>query len=203
MSIEYIWEIKAKNTPFLKKKCNHCSSDRFQCSDKFRLNTQKKNMDIWLIYRCVHCQNRYNMTLFSRIRTEKIDKDLFNKMSENDTMTAWEYAFSHEIRRKNNVEADLETVDYEVICDGISVEDLPDSDHEMLTIVIKSPFDFHLKISSVVRIGLKLSSGKLNRLIEMNGIFVHKKPLQRKHKIKNADEIRIHAVTLKKILSEE
>ena len=203
MSIQYIWEVKAKNTPFLKKKCNQCSSDRFQCSDKFRLNAQKKNIDIWLIYRCVQCHNRYNMTLFSRIRTESIPKDLFGKMSENNTETAWEYAFSREIRKKNNVEADLESVDYEIFHDEISVKDLPDSDHEMLTIAIKCPFDFNLKISSVIRLGLKLSSRKLNRLIEMNGIFVHEKPLQKKHTIKKAVDIRIHIMALKKILSEE
>ncbi len=51
------------------------------------------------------------MTLFSRIRTESVRKEIFSKMSENNTEIAWEYAFSHEIRRKNNVEADTDSVE--------------------------------------------------------------------------------------------
>jgi hypothetical protein len=105
---------KSSEYPLLKKKCNHCDSDRFQCSDKFRLNAQKKNIDVWLIYRCVKCNNRYNMTLFSRIRTESVSKDIFNRLSENDLDLAWEYAFSFETRRKNNAEADLSSVKYEI-----------------------------------------------------------------------------------------
>jgi len=42
MRKEYIWEIKAHNTPLLKRSCSHCDSDRFYCSEKFRMNAQKK-----------------------------------------------------------------------------------------------------------------------------------------------------------------
>ncbi|MGN7864338.1 DUF1062 domain-containing protein [Chryseobacterium sp. 22458] len=121
----------------LKKKCNHCDSDRFACSDKFRLNAQKKNIDIWLIYRCVKCNNTYNMTLFSRIRTESVRKEIFSKMSENNTEIAWEYAFSHEIRRKNNVEADTDSVEYEILYHEIHEEEMINPDSEMLTFKIR------------------------------------------------------------------
>ncbi|MGE8433336.1 DUF1062 domain-containing protein [Chryseobacterium joostei] len=192
MSIEYIWEVKAKNTPLLKKKCSHCDSERFHCSDKFRLNAQKKNIDIWLIYRCVKCNNRYNMTLFSKIRTESISKELFNKLSENDAGLAWEYAFSHEMRRRNNAEVDLDSVEYEIRYDEISVEELMHTDNEMITFKINCPFDFNLKMSTVIRSCLQISSSKLNQLIESESIFVHDRLLQKKHKIKNGDLIRIN-----------
>ncbi len=94
MSSEYIWGINAKNTPLLKKKCSHCDSDRFYCSEKFRMNAQKKYIDIWLIYRCTKCDNTYNMTIFTRTKTELINKDLFKKFSENNLEIAWKYAFS-------------------------------------------------------------------------------------------------------------
>ncbi|WP_228406965.1 DUF1062 domain-containing protein [Chryseobacterium sp. MYb7] len=100
MSTQHSWEVKVKNTPLLKKKCSQCNSERFQCSDKFRLNAQKKNIDIWLIYRCIKCNNTYNMTVFSRIRTESISKEMFNKLSENNKEIAWEYAFSQELIKK-------------------------------------------------------------------------------------------------------
>lgn len=200
MSIQHIWEIRAKNTPLLKKKCNHCDSDRFACSDKFRLNAQKKNIDIWLIYRCVKCNNTYNMTLLSRIRTESVSKEIFSKMSENNTEIAWEYAFSHEIRRKNNVEADTDSVEYEILYHEIHEEEMINPDSEMLTFKIKCPFDFNLRISAVIRIALNLSSAKLNRLIEADAIWFDGKPLLKKHKIKNGDIVQVHKAKLKSVL---
>ena len=93
MRTEYIWEIKVKNTPTLKRKCNHCNSNRFYCSNKFRMNAQKRNIDVWLIYRCVECDSTYNLTILSRTKPELIKKDLFSKFSENDEKLSWEYAF--------------------------------------------------------------------------------------------------------------
>lgn len=203
MSIEYIWEVKVQNTPLLKKKCNHCDSNRFHCSDKFRLNAQKKNIDIWLIYRCVKCSHRYNMTLFSRIRTESISKEFFNRLSENDAELAWEYAFSREVRRKNNAEADLDSVEYEIQFEELPLQKIMSSDSDVLSFRIKCPFEFNLRLSTVIRTCLNLSSGKMNQLIEADAIFVYERPLQKKHKVQNGDLIKIHKDILKNILGNE
>ncbi len=192
MSTQYIWEVKAKNTPLLKKKCNHCNSERFHCSDKFRLNAQKKNIDIWLIYRCVKCNNTYNMTVFSRIRTESISKEIFNKFSENNTGIAWEYAFSHELKRKNNVEADWESVEYEMVYDKLLVENLINMDDEMISFQMQFSFDFNLRISTVIRTCLGISSSKLNLLLDSDKVYFNGKPLQKKYKCKNGDTIKIN-----------
>lgn len=192
MSTIYIWEVKVKNTPLLKKKCSHCSSDRFQCSDKFRLNAQKKNIDIWLIYRCVKCNNTYNMTVFSRIRTESISKDLLDKFSENNKKLAWEYAFSQEIRRKNNVDADLENAEYEILYDDLSIEDLMNKDGEMIFFQIKYLLDFNIRASTVIRKCLGLSSSQLNRMLDTDSVYCNEKPLQKKYKIKNGDVLQIN-----------
>ncbi|WP_250254289.1 DUF1062 domain-containing protein [Chryseobacterium sp. Marseille-Q3244] len=203
MSIEYTWVVKAQNTPLLKKKCSHCDSERFHCSDKFRLNAQKKNIDIWLIYRCVKCSHRYNMTLFSRIRTESISKEIFNRLSENDTDLAWEYAFSRETRKKNNAEADLESVAYEIQFDEVSIEQMMASDSEVLSFRIKCPFEFNLRLSTVIRTCLNLSSSKLNQLMEADAVFVHERSLQKKHKVQHGDVVKIRKDTLKNILFSE
>ncbi|KPE49137.1 DUF1062 domain-containing protein [Chryseobacterium indologenes] len=199
MSTEHIWEIKARNTPLLKKRCSHCDSTKFYCSEKFRLNAQKKNIDIWLIYRCTKCSNTYNMTIFSRVRTESIDTELYKKFMENDPETAWEYAFSQEIRRKNNAEADLESVEYDILHDTTTLEDLIKGNCETAVFTIRYPFEFNLRFSSVIRIGLALSSSRLNRLIETETISVNGKSLLKKHKTKNGDIIRINLEKLKSI----
>ena len=199
MRKEFIWEVKPGNTPHLKRKCNHCNSDRFYCSEKFRMNAQKKNIDVWLIYRCIKCDNTYNMTIFSRSKPELINKDLFNKFSENNTEIAWKYAFSRETSRKNNVELDFGSVEYDILCDNISVEDILNFESEIVTFKIKYPFDFSLKLSSVIRKCLKLSANKLSKLIEAEVITIQEKHLQKKHKVKNEDIVQVNKEKLRSI----
>jgi len=163
------------------------------------MNAQKKNIDIWLIYRCIKCDNTYNMTIFSRTRSELINKHLFDKFSENNAEVVWEYAFSHETSRKNNVELDFGSVGYDIHYDNISVEDILNSDSEIVIFKIKYPFDFSLKLSSVIRICLKLSANKLNKLIEAKVISIQRKHLQKKHKVKNEDIVQVNREKLRSI----
>lgn len=192
MNTQHIWEVKAKNTPLLKKKCNHCNSDRFQCSDKFRLNAQKKNIDIWLIYRCVKCNNTYNMTVFSRIRTESISKEIFNKFSENNTEIAWQYAFSQEAIMKNNAEADWKSVEYEISFQNLTIESLINRESDMISFQIQCPFDFNMRISTVIRTCLGLSSSKLNLLLASGAVYFNEKPLQKKYKFRSGDIVDVN-----------
>lgn len=192
MNTQHIWEVKAKNTPLLKKKCNHCNSDRFQCSDKFRLNAQKKNIDIWLIYRCVKCNNTYNMTVFSRIRTESISKEIFNKFSENNTEIAWQYAFSQEAIMKNNAEADWKSVEYEISFQNLTLESLINRESDMISFQIQCPFDFNMRISTVIRTCLGLSLSKLNLLLASGAVYFNEKPLQKKYKFRNGDIVDVN-----------
>ena len=128
-----------------------------------------------------------------------INKDLFNKFSENNTEVAWAYAFSHETSRKNNVELDFDSVEYDIQSDDISVEDILNFDSEIVTFKIKYPFDFNLKLSSVIRICLKLSANELNKLMEAKVISVLEKHLQKKHKVKNEDIVEINREKLRNI----
>ncbi len=199
MEKEYIWEIKVKNTPTIKRKCNHCSCNRFYCSDKFRMNSQKRNIDVWLIYRCMECDSSYNLTISSRTKPEMIKKDLFLKFSENNEAIAWEYAFSSETGRKNSVELDYSSVEYEILHDNISIDDILSNDNEIITFKVQTLFEFGLKLSSVIRLCLGLSANQLNQMIETKAIFVPGDYSIKKHKIKNGDIVQVNKARLQSI----
>lgn len=197
METTITWEVKVKNTPLLIKKCSHCDSDRFYCSDKFRMNAQKKNIDVWLIYRCVKCDNTCNLTLLSRSKPDLIDKTLFHSFSMNDKDTAWKYAFSTEMERKNNLRQDYGSVEYEVIPDT-SLEDLLNLSNEVIKIHIKCKFEFDLKLSSLIRRCFSLSANQVKRMFEDGMITISSnKPLQ-KYKVKDGDMILIQKEELDK-----
>lgn len=199
MKSEYIWEITAKNTPSLKRKCNHCNSGRFYCSGKFRMNFQKKNIDVWLIYKCTECDSTFNLPILSRSKPKRIKKDLFAKFSENDEATAWEYAFSAETGRKNNVELDYGSVEYEIRHDIIPINDILNAEHEFIAFKIQSRFEFGLKLSSVVRSCLGLSANQWNQMIESKAIFTPENHPLKKHKVKNGDLVLVSPEKLRSI----
>lgn len=194
------WEVKVKNTPLLIKKCSHCDSDRFYCSDKFRMNAQKKNIDVWLIYRCVKCDNTCNLTLLSRSKPDLIDKTLFHSFSMNDKDTAWKYAFSTEMERKNNLRLDYGSVEYEVI-PNTSLEDLLNLSNEVIKIHIKCELEFDLKLSSLIRRRFSLSANQVKRMFEDGIITISSNKPPQKHKVKDGDMILIQREGLSKSIN--
>ena len=188
METTFTWEIRVKNSPLLIKKCSHCDSDRFYCSDKFRMNAQKKNIDVWLIYRCVKCDNTCNMTLLSRTKPDLIDKKLFHSFSMNDRNVAWQYAFSAGMASKNKLQLDYDSVDYEVIS-NISPESIIHMTDEIISIRIKCDFDLNLKLSSLMKRYFSLSSTCLKRILEQDVIHIPAKKVSLKSKVKNDDII--------------
>lgn len=197
METTITWEVKVKNTPLLIKKCSHCDSDRFYCSDKFRMNAQKKNIDVWLIYRCVKCDNTCNLTLLSRSKPDLIDKTLFHSFSMNDKDTAWKYAFSTKMERKNNLRLDYGSVEYEIIPDT-SLEDLLNLSNEVIKIHIKCKFEFDLKLSSLIRRCFSLSANQAKRMFEDGIITISGNKPPQKHKVKDGDMILIQREGLSK-----
>ena len=197
METTITWEVKVKNTPLLIKKCSHCDSDRFYCSDKFRMNAQKKNIDVWLIYRCVKCDNTCNLTLLSRSKPDLIDKTLFHSFSMNDKDAAWKYSFSTEMERKNNLRLDYGSVEYEVGPDT-SLEDLLNLSNEVIKIHIKCEFEFDLKLSSLIRRCFSLSANQVKRMFEDGIITISGNKPPQKHKVKDGDMILIQREELRK-----
>ena len=200
METTITWEVKAKNPPLLIKKCSHCDSNRFYCSDKFRMNAQKKNIDVWLIYRCVKCDNTCNLTLLSRSKPDLIDKTLFHSFSMNDKDTAWKYAFSTEMERKNNLRLDYDSVEYEVI-PNTSLEDLLNLSNEVIKIHIKYEFEFDLKLSSLIRRCFSLSANQVKRMFEDGIITISGNKPPQKHKVKDGDMILIQREGLSKSIN--
>ena len=200
METTITWEVKVNNTPLLIKKCSHCDSDRFYCSDKFRMNAQKKNIDVWLIYRCVKCDNTCNLTLLSRSKPDLIDKTLFHSFSMNDKDTAWKYAFSTEMERKNNLRLDYGSIEYEII-PNTSLEDLLNLSNEVIKIHIKCELEFDLKLSSLIRRRFSLSANQVKRMFEDGIITISGNKPPQKHKVKNGDMILIQREGLSKSIN--
>lgn len=192
------WKITPTSTPLFKRKCSKCrNSNLYYCSDKFRLNSQKKYIDVWLIYRCVKCDDTCNITILSRTKPELIDKALFLKFSQNDKNTAWQYSFDMDTIRKNKMELDYSHVNYDIECESISLEDIVSMKCDLIEFEVNTNFDINLRLTSLIRRYFALSANQLEKMLNTEVITISAHGPAKKCKITNGVIVRIHRSKLK------
>ena len=166
---DYVWEIVPARPPLVHRNCAKCEKTRrFYCSGKFRVNAQQKNVDVWLIYKCTACDATWNCSVLRQVSPRSIDPDLYNKFQINDQGTCWDYAFNHELLKRNGVVPDP-SVDYTVEGQSINLADLST---EKLSILIKFRHRFDLRLETLLSHRLLLSRKQLELLFENGSLEV-------------------------------
>jgi hypothetical protein len=88
------WAIAPKTPPRPLINCNRCGTVKAYCSSgKFRVNANGKRIDVWLIYRCIDCDNSWNFGIFERCNRRDIEPALLQVLESNDTALARRHAF--------------------------------------------------------------------------------------------------------------
>lgn len=89
--------------PTITWRCPRCPCEEFVCSERFRVNTNAKLADIWLIYRCARCDSTKNLTIVERKPVTKIDPSLFDAALANDPVLARRFARDPNVLRSAGV----------------------------------------------------------------------------------------------------
>lgn len=89
--------------PTITWRCSRCSCPEFVCSQRFRMNTNAKLTDIWLIYRCARCDATKNLTIVERKPITKIGRSLFDAATTNDPVAACRFARDLNLLRSASV----------------------------------------------------------------------------------------------------
>ena len=153
------WIIKPLSAPTVLRSCSRCGGEReFLCSGKFRINAQRKNLDVWLIYRCAACASTWNMAILARVKPQEIDTALYAGFLENSAALSLRYAFDTALQRKNGVRALLDDVDYAVEGDAFPTEALG---REEITLHISAPYGLNLRLDRLLRDRLGMSRKRL------------------------------------------
>lgn len=200
----FIWQVIPTDTPLFKRKCSKCkSSNLYYCSDKFRLNSQKKSIGVWLIYKCIKCDNTCNITILSRTRPELIDKELYQKFMMNDEDTAWKYAFDTETAKRNNLESDHSNIEYNIIHENTTLEDIVKMEEDIVVFEIRSNFNLDLKLTSLIRQCLDTSSNQLGKMLESGILTIHHLGSVKKAKVKDGIRVTVNRNKLYTYLKKE
>jgi len=152
-----VWELECLSAPKVIKYCKRCEAKKkYESSGLFRINAQRKSLDVWLIYKCENCNDTWNAKIYDRISPQKIDAQTLERFHQNDRQLADSYAMNFEWLKKNQADVDLPA--YVVRGPDLSFG----SDTE---IWIKNPSVLPYRISTVLRKKLSLSRNQFEDFI--------------------------------------
>ena len=92
--VEFIWRAMPLHAPYVQRHCGSCRETRaFESSGRFRVNANRKKLDVWLIYRCRRCGFTWNRSLERRLAEAELGSDRVVAYRRDDSALAWEIAF--------------------------------------------------------------------------------------------------------------
>ncbi len=195
------WQIEPSSPPLYKRRCGKCKrSTLHYCSEKFRINGQGKNVDVWLIYKCQKCDNTSNVTIHSRINPKLINRDDYYKFQNNDIDAAWKYAFDKETMNRNRIEADFSQIEYMIIGDVLSLEAIANMKEQLIEFIIGISYPLELKLTYVIRKSLNISLKQLEEMLSSGIISVFPQSPVKKKKVKDGMQVIINREKLEKYL---
>ncbi|MFG6117882.1 DUF1062 domain-containing protein [Thalassobacillus sp. B23F22_16] len=179
------YEIIPQELPKVIRNCSKCKRlTEFYCSKKFRVNSNQKMVDIWLIYNCTHCEGTWNFPVLSRVHVNKISSERYSQFMNNDQETIWHYAFQFNHLRKlcNEVNTNIR---YKLREERLE----PNSNN--LTIRIYCKYDFGLRIDKLLAEILGISRPNLKKL-QLEGMLILNPDINIKKKI--IDDLQVTVV---------
>lgn len=187
---KYQWELIPENLPIVKRNCPKCNEKaHYINSEKFRVNANKNNIDIWLIYQCEKCKSTWNMTIYERMKPYEINKYEYERFLSNDKELAREYAFNLSIYNKNKAEVILEHVNYKLIQEKLEAYYINENE---LVIEIVCKYPIELRVDKLLSDKLGLSRSKIKNMHKKGVIFI--KDNKNLLNIKVRDGMEIHVL---------
>lgn len=187
---KYQWELVPENLPIVKRNCPKCNEKtHYINSEKFRVNANKNNIDIWLIYQCEKCKSTWNMTIYDRIKPGNINKYEYEKFLSNDKELAREYAFNLSIYNKNKAEVILEDINYKLIQKNLETYYINENE---LVIEIVCKYPIELRVDKLLSDKLGISRSKIKNMHKKGVVFI--KDDKNSLNIKVRDGMEIHVL---------
>ena len=151
------WTVRIKSAPTVVRYCKRCCvSTEFASSGLFRVNGQKKSLDVWLIYKCSICDTTWNLTVLSRVAPGSISPTLLRGFYDNDPGLAMSYATDISLIKRNGAE----TCPPEIEIFGVDA-DLDES--ARIHLLPEWPMD--IKAETVLRQKLGVSRREFDKLL--------------------------------------
>nr|WP_218627032.1 DUF1062 domain-containing protein [Sodalis sp. dw_96] len=173
------WLVRPIGFQALIRRCPRCALKRhFFPGGTFRVNAQKKVLDIWSIYKCEICEYTWNIDIVSRVNISRIDQALYERFLANDQEEICRRAFDYNaLMRTNNVLGP--PPDFDV--DGHEITAFPGTPR--LEVDIQLQYPIQVRLVAILAKKLNLSRSRIVNLVDAGTITgVSSRDLNRKAK---------------------
>jgi hypothetical protein len=185
------WIISPTSDQLVQRRCPKCNEKRlFAPSHRFRVNANKKAIDIWHIYKCTQCDDTWNVEIISRRNGRDLPADLYNSFLLDDSTVARRYSFDYQLLSKHGVEF---TDPPEVEVRGANITEF--SSQEELIVVLESEFLLPNHLGAILSKKLGVSRTCLRHLVE-NGVIGGLEVRELNRRLKPLQTVRIKLKTL-------
>lgn len=148
------WILRAIESPRVFRRCGRCQEKRpFLSSEKFRVNSQKRRVDVWLIYRCCECNDTWNCEVIERTAPEKIGPEALDRFRENDAGEARRRAFDFAAITRLGVEVER-SIPYTIERPVLSLDHLVRVEIELLDPI-------RVRLDALLAKSLEVSRGRV------------------------------------------
>ncbi|MFL0266856.1 DUF1062 domain-containing protein [Candidatus Clostridium radicumherbarum] len=186
---KYQWELVPENLPIVKRSCPKCNEKtNYISSEKFRINANKNNLDIWLIYKCEKCKSTWNMTIYERIKPCNISKHEYDKFLSNDSELARKYAFNSSVYSKNKAEVILDNINYRLVQRKLEAYYIKE-DELVIELVCKYPIE--LRVDKLLCDNLGISRSKIKGMLKEGVVFINDDKNSSNIKVRDGMEIHV------------
>lgn len=173
MSYDIVTEYEMIPTDTFKiiRGCACCGSKKlFSCKDRFRVNANGNRLDIWLIYGCEKCGHTYNLSVYERIRPDKIPRKEYEKFLANDKDKVYEIGTSKTIFDRNRAEIAWDACGYKIVP---LAEKEADFSKDRLLMKIHNPYGIPVRTDKVAAEILGLTRSRVKKLLNDGVIDIH------------------------------
>jgi hypothetical protein len=161
--------------PRLIRHCPGCRETKaFVCAESFRVNAQKKIVDVWLNYRCERCDEVWKAPVLERTAVSSIGTDQLDAFFRNDAALVRRHAF--DVTRLRRLRIDASTT--------VEVQRSPTTPGDSfapLSIRLSVPLPCAIRLDRLLAAELCLPRGELQCLYENGRLLVYpprNKPLR-------------------------
>ncbi len=155
------WTVTPVGYQHIVERCPACNVKRdFAPSGAIRVNSQKKLLDIWSIYKCTRCDYAWNIALFSRLHVSKINRELLQRLLQNDAAMVHYYAADLATLKRNRAEPSGRP-DFR-IHEQWSVTLMA---CQRITVRVRVSQPFRISLLSILKKQLKLSTAEIRWLV--------------------------------------
>lgn len=154
--------------------CGH--KTRYKTTKNFRVNANGRKLDVWLIYQCEKCKHTLNLSIYERIKAEKILPEEYSLFLCNDEELANRYGMDIGFFLKNRIEIDWEGIGYKVV-DMQGKQLIPSEKNYQAgdTIIINNPYGLRIRPEKLAAETFHMSRSQVRKMVDEHEVVIYKK----------------------------